>query len=116
MTAGPAALAQLRHELLTPLNHIIGYSELLLEEAGESGRKELEPGLHQVHDEARQLLGLINKFLAPAGGETAAVDLASVREESGCARTAFETIVEQLDLLFIHNPTFDCLVYCRRRA
>ena len=29
-----AALAQLRHELRTPLNHIIGYSEMLLEDAG----------------------------------------------------------------------------------
>ena len=33
----PAALAHLRHELRTPLNHIIGYSEMLLEDAGEPG-------------------------------------------------------------------------------
>ncbi len=81
MTGDPATLAQLRHELRTPLNHIIGYSELLLEEVGESGLKELEPGLHQVHQDARQLLGLINNLLAPVGGEAAAVDLASVRGE-----------------------------------
>ena len=76
MTAGPAAL---RHELRTPLNHIIGYSELLLEEAGEGERKALEPGLRQVHADARQLLGLINNLLTPSGGEAEAVDLALVR-------------------------------------
>ena len=50
MTTDPTVLAHLRHELRTPLNHIIGYSELLLEEVAESGRKDLEPGLHQVHE------------------------------------------------------------------
>ena len=32
------ALAQLRHQLRTPLNHIIGYSEILLEDAAEAHR------------------------------------------------------------------------------
>ena len=74
-------LAHLRHELRTPLNHIIGYSELLLEEAAESGGRELAPGLNRVHENARQLLGLINNFLAPGGAEAAGVDLASARGE-----------------------------------
>jgi signal transduction histidine kinase len=33
----PDAVAQLRHDLRTPVNHIIGYSEMLLEDAEESG-------------------------------------------------------------------------------
>ena len=78
MTAGQAAL---RHELRTALNHIIGYSELVLEEAGEGEPKALEPGLRQVHAEARQLLGLINNLLTPSGGEAEPVDLALVRGE-----------------------------------
>jgi adenylate cyclase len=81
VTRGPAALAKLRHELRTPLNHIVGYSELLLEEAAESGRKALEPGLHQVHEDARRLVGLVNNLLAPSGREAEAVDLVSVRDE-----------------------------------
>jgi class 3 adenylate cyclase/CheY-like chemotaxis protein len=78
VTAGSAAL---RHELRTPLNHIIGYSELLLEEVVEGERKALEPGLRQVHADARQLLGLINNLLTPSGGDAEAVDLALVRGE-----------------------------------
>jgi signal transduction histidine kinase len=34
-----AALAHLRHEVRTPLNHIIGYSEMLQEEAQDRGQK-----------------------------------------------------------------------------
>ncbi len=65
--------ATLRHELRTALNHILGYSELLLEEAGEGEQKALEPGLRQVHAEARQLLGFINNLLASSGGDAQAV-------------------------------------------
>ena len=81
MTTDPTVVAHLRHELRTPLNHIIGYSELLLEEAGERGRTELEPGLHQVHEDARRLLGLINDFLAPSRIEAEAVNLGRMPAE-----------------------------------
>jgi len=81
VTKGLDALAQLRHELRTPLNHIIGYSEMLLEEAAEGKGKELEPGLREIHEAARQVLGLVNRLLAPSAQEPAAVDLASVRGE-----------------------------------
>ena len=39
----PAGLRELRHELRTPINHIMGYSELLLEEAEETGLGGLAP-------------------------------------------------------------------------
>ena len=39
----PSASAQIRHTLRTPLNHIIGYSEMLLEEAGERALEALLP-------------------------------------------------------------------------
>ncbi|HEY2274221.1 MAG TPA: response regulator [Steroidobacteraceae bacterium] len=59
-----AMLSHLRHELHTPLNHIIGYSELLLESAAEGGISALEPGLRELHESARQLLLLVDETLA----------------------------------------------------
>jgi signal transduction histidine kinase len=51
--------AELRMELLTPLSTIIGYCELLLEEAP----AELIPDLDKIHTAAHQLLSLVNDIV-----------------------------------------------------
>jgi len=51
------------HELRTPLNAIIGYSELLQEEAVDSGQTESVPDLERIHSAGKHLLGLINDIL-----------------------------------------------------
>ncbi len=56
-------LANMSHELRTPLNAIIGYSELLVEEAQESGEEHLVPDLHKIHKAGKHLLRLINDVL-----------------------------------------------------
>jgi DNA-binding response OmpR family regulator len=72
---GCAALANLRHDLLTPVNHILGYSELLLEEAGEGGLVDLRPGIEKLHGMGKELLERINEALAASRGEVGAADL-----------------------------------------
>jgi signal transduction histidine kinase len=56
--ADRATLAHLRHELRTPLSHIIGYSEMLLEDVEDGNRTDIEPNLRQIHEAARRLLRL----------------------------------------------------------
>jgi signal transduction histidine kinase len=56
-------LANMSHELRTPLNAIIGYSEMLFEEAKETGQPELTEDLQRIHASGRHLLGLINDIL-----------------------------------------------------
>jgi signal transduction histidine kinase len=56
-------LANMSHELRTPLNAIIGYSEMLEEEAQESGRPELVADLQKIRTAGKHLLGLINGVL-----------------------------------------------------
>ncbi|MGH7088107.1 MAG: histidine kinase dimerization/phospho-acceptor domain-containing protein, partial [Stellaceae bacterium] len=56
MPTTPSALARLRHELHTPLNHIIGFAEMLLEDTEDAATVRIAPALQLVHDEARQLL------------------------------------------------------------
>jgi signal transduction histidine kinase len=51
--------AELRMELLTPLSTIIGYCEMLLEEAP----AELIPDLDKIHTAAHQLLSLVNDIV-----------------------------------------------------
>ena len=53
-------LSKIRHELRTPINHIIGYCEMLLEEPElpEAFRTDLD----RIHSGGRQLLGLITHY------------------------------------------------------
>src|SRR5207253_8109783 len=56
-------LSHLRHELHTPLNHIIGYSEMLLESAAEGSIVGMEPRLRELHEYAQQLMLLVDEVL-----------------------------------------------------
>jgi len=57
-------LSQLRHDLRTPINQIVGYCELLIEETSdEAGRPARVDDLRKIHRAARELLDLINRNL-----------------------------------------------------
>ncbi|MBW3572081.1 MAG: response regulator, partial [Gemmatimonadetes bacterium] len=56
-------LANMSHELRTPLNAILGYSEMLLEEAGELELSSFQADLEKIGSAGRHLLALINDIL-----------------------------------------------------
>ncbi len=56
-------LANMSHELRTPLNAIIGYSDMLQEEATDSGQLEFVPDLEKIQRAGKHLLSLINDIL-----------------------------------------------------
>ena len=70
-----AFLANLRHELRTPINAIIGYSEMLIEDADTKGYEEFIPDLQKVLEGGRELLALVNNILDPTKSDTAQADL-----------------------------------------
>jgi len=57
------ALSHIRHEFRTPLNQIIGYSEMLEEDATDAGQDALVPDLQKIQKAARNLDGLIQTHL-----------------------------------------------------
>ena len=57
---GVDAVAQLRHDLRTPVNQILGYSEMLEEDAEADGHDAYVSDLKKVQMAARTLLSLIN--------------------------------------------------------
>jgi DNA-binding response OmpR family regulator len=70
----PAELTELRHDLRTPFNALIGYAEMLQESAQDEGHEALVEGLGGLVGEARDLLGVVNAALA-AGQEVRLADL-----------------------------------------
>lgn len=55
----------LKHDLRTPLNHIIGYCEMLLEEPANQARPLLVADLERIHLAGRRLLIVINDLFDP---------------------------------------------------
>lgn len=71
-------LAELRHELRTPVNHIMGYTEMLLEDvpAGDARHAALETTLAA----AREMLVLISRSLADTGSSIGSRELEALYE------------------------------------
>jgi adenylate cyclase len=56
-------IANLDYQVRTPLNGIIGYSEILLENAAEPGREKITSDLHKIHDAGKLFLARINNII-----------------------------------------------------
>ncbi len=77
-----ASLANMRHTLRTSLNHIIGYSEMLLEEAGERHLDDFAADIQKIRTAGRQLLTLINELLEPISTQAGSPALAPETTDS----------------------------------
>ncbi len=75
------------HDLLTPLNHVIGYSEMLLGQAEEEGQTQFVPDLTKIHGAGKQLLALLNNGKVQSKAE-ARPDEASLSRENNVRLTA----------------------------
>ncbi len=61
--AKSAFLANMSHELRTPMNAILGYSEMLIEDAEDTGQEDFVPDLKKINQAGAHLLTLINDVL-----------------------------------------------------
>ncbi|MGH7538359.1 MAG: protein kinase domain-containing protein [Gemmatimonadales bacterium] len=68
-------VAELRHELRTPVNHIVGYAEMLLEDATDPALGLRRAALEAALGGARDALALINSTLGPARRDVGADEL-----------------------------------------
>lgn len=78
--AREAFIASKRHDLRTPIGAIIGYGEILLEDAREGGESDLAVDLEKVLKAGQMLLRTVNDILDPAKIETGQINLANLEE------------------------------------
>jgi len=71
----------LRHDLRTPLNQIIGYSEMLIETLGETAPEALKGDLLRLHASGAAVWAAIETALSPERTALAAPDLPTLRDE-----------------------------------
>ena len=76
-------LAKMSHELRTPLNAVIGYSEMLLEEAEESGSDEQSPDIKRILTAGKHLLTLVSSVLDLSKLEAGKMEVFPERFELG---------------------------------
>ena len=104
-----ARLANMRQELLAPVTALVGYGELLTEEAGRLELVDLAPDLERILTAAQELLELVNRLLdeAAAPAQAAHADLAAIqttmrhdlRNPLNAIKGYAELLLEELDEL-----------------
>jgi signal transduction histidine kinase len=105
-------LAKMSHEFRTPLNAIIGYSELLKEEMEETEEMEFLGDLDKIHGAAKHLLALINDILDISKIEAGKMELHIetfevqhlIEEVLGTIRDQVERNGNLLALEYANNP------------
>jgi adenylate cyclase len=102
-----ARLANMRQELLAPVTALVGYGELLSEEADRLELGELAPDLERILTAARDLLELVNRLLdeAAASDQPSRADLEVIqvrirhdlRNPLNAIKGYAELVLEELD-------------------
>jgi adenylate cyclase len=72
---GPSSQSVRVHQLLTPLNHIMGFADLLLEEIDKSSKEEIRADVEKIRKAADQMLGVIQEDRIPIRGSASRVAL-----------------------------------------
>lgn len=75
------ALRALRHDLRTPINPILGYCELIAEEAGDAAPPALLAGIRKLHAAGTRMLKLTNEVFSEQPSALRQLSLTKLRRE-----------------------------------
>jgi light-regulated signal transduction histidine kinase (bacteriophytochrome) len=92
-TLPPTFLAEFRHDLANPVNHVVGYAELLVMGATERQATELQPPLEAISRLAGDLRRHLEEHLPLTRIRTQDVDLPTVRS---CVTASASELLQQV--------------------
>jgi signal transduction histidine kinase len=109
-------LRRLKHELRTPVNHIVGYSDLLFETAGDTGDHATADLAKNIHESGQILAKLLEKNLLSPSGDMDSIQMDALRDS---IRPTIKHILDTLSshsMLTMVNSEMDDLDRIRRAA
>lgn len=104
------SLRKLKHELRTPVNHILGYSDLLLESADDSNDSETADLARNIHESGQILARLLEKNLLSTTGAIDEGQMDVLRESvRPVVKQILETLASRtkLDGAHLHQADLD---------
>lgn len=97
LPASTEALRTLRHDLRTPINPILGYCELIVEEAGAAAPKPLLAGLGRLHAAGTRMLLLTNEIFSDKPSAIRGLDCAELQREFRAPAEAASALCHELE-------------------
>jgi adenylate cyclase len=73
-------LSEVRHNMRTPINHILGYGEMLMEDAEDQGKQQFLPDLQRILEDGKLALAIINGALCPVSNEVGEPEVRALRD------------------------------------
>src|ERR1700760_2058627 len=95
-----------KHELRTPINHIIGYGALLLDAGDETSDELLSSRAAKIHAIGIELSKAIEKTLLYSDCEIGSVDILAIK---AAITPLILNIYEELESLFVSTTNESCL-------
>jgi|GEM_PF-1722750 len=97
LPAGTEALRTLRHDLRTPINPILGYCELIVEEAGAAAPGPFLVGMRELHATGSRMLKLTNEIFSDRPSGLRQLDCAELQREFRVPARAATTLCRRLE-------------------
>ncbi len=112
----PELASELRHELRTPVNHIVGYAEMLIEDAEDAGATERKEVLDDTLVAAREVLTIINQMLPPGAASVDRDTVDGLFERLRAPQGKIVQLVDGLLATVTDEPALEDLQKIRRAA
>jgi CheY-like chemotaxis protein len=98
-------VSQVRHDLRTFVNHILGFSEMMLEAAREDGMDAFVPGLEEIHRLGGVVLDQIGVHLSPGRSDISAVACQALADQ---LRPLADTLQDRTKALLARTEQLGC--------
>ena len=95
-----ALISKARHNLKNPVNAILGFSEMLIEDCEDEGFEDILPDLKKIHDSGKEILKIIEESLSDSNLQLSGEKISEIgRKMEISLRTPINTVIGYSEML-----------------